>query len=37
MHLAEEKLKDFLVNMKLLVEEELVKLELNHDEKKGSL
>jgi hypothetical protein len=37
-HLAEEKLDDFLVKLKLLVEEKLVeslvKLGLNHDEEK---
>jgi hypothetical protein len=38
--LAEEKLDDFLVKLRLLVEEQmvesLVRLELNHDEEKNS-
>jgi hypothetical protein len=38
--LAEEKLNDFLVKLRLLVEEKmvesLVRLELNHDEEKNS-
>jgi hypothetical protein len=39
-HLAEEKLDDFLVKLRLLVEENLVeslvRLGLNHDEEKNS-
>jgi hypothetical protein len=39
-HLAEEKLDDFLVKLRLLVEEKLVeslvRLGLNHDEEKNS-